>query len=54
MVQGHVDGVGADRSTGQPAEQWEIVTISLPPQLARYVVEKGSITVDGVSLTVTA
>jgi riboflavin synthase len=51
LVQGHVDGVGVivDR---KPAEQWEIVTVSLPPQIARYVVEKGSITVDGVSLTV--
>ncbi|HKT02505.1 MAG TPA: riboflavin synthase [Rugosimonospora sp.] len=53
LVQGHVDGVGTvlDR---RPGSQWEIVTMSLPPQLARYVVEKGSITVDGVSLTVTA
>ena len=51
LVQGHVDGVGIVAGR-QPAEQWEIVTISLPPALARYVVEKGSITVDGVSLTV--
>jgi riboflavin synthase len=52
LVQGHVDGVGTilDR---RPGSQWEIVTVSLPPRLARYVVEKGSITVDGVSLTVT-
>ncbi|MGK5632330.1 hypothetical protein ACSNOD_28305, partial [Streptomyces sp. URMC 123] len=35
-----------------PGERWEIVKVSLPPRLARYVVEKGSITVDGVSLTV--
>ncbi|MFH8367147.1 riboflavin synthase [Streptomyces sp. NPDC018031] len=51
LVQGHVDGTGAilDRT---PAEHWEIVKISLPPALARYVVEKGSITVDGISLTV--
>ncbi len=53
FVQGHVDGVGTVLSR-QAAEQWDVVTISLPPQLARYVVEKGSITVDGVSLTVTA
>jgi riboflavin synthase len=52
MVQGHVDGVGRIVNR-KPAEEWEIVTISLPPELARYVVEKGSITVDGVSLTVT-
>jgi riboflavin synthase len=52
MVQGHVDGVGriVNRKLGQ---DWEIVTISLPSELSRYVVEKGSITVDGVSLTVT-
>ncbi|WP_051722318.1 riboflavin synthase [Streptomyces albus] len=51
LVQGHVDGTGV--ITGREAgEHWEIVTVSLPPRLARYVVEKGSITVDGVSLTV--
>lgn len=51
LVQGHVDGTGAilERT---PGEHWEIVRISLPPALARYVVEKGSITVDGISLTV--
>jgi riboflavin synthase len=53
LVQGHVDGTGTvlDRI---PGEHWEVVRISLPADLARYVVEKGSITVDGVSLTVTA
>jgi riboflavin synthase len=51
LVQGHVDGVGEIRSR-QPAEQWEVVTVSLPRALARYVVEKGSVAVDGVSLTV--
>ncbi|MGW7197801.1 riboflavin synthase [Streptomyces chryseus] len=51
LVQGHVDGTGT--ITGrEPSEHWEIVKVSLPPDLARYVVEKGSITVDGVSLTV--
>ncbi|MFF1699106.1 riboflavin synthase [Streptomyces sp. NPDC058257] len=51
IVQGHVDSVGTvvDR---EPSENWEIVKISLPADLSRYVVEKGSITVDGVSLTV--
>ncbi|NBM19292.1 riboflavin synthase [Streptomyces sp. GC420] len=51
LVQGHVDGTGTilERS---PSENWEIVKISLPADLSRYVVEKGSITVDGVSLTV--
>ncbi|MFI1537882.1 riboflavin synthase [Streptomyces anandii] len=51
IVQGHVDGTGTvlERT---PSEHWEIVRISLPAELARYVVEKGSITVDGISLTV--
>ena len=45
-VQGHVDGVGAVRSVGDP------VWIDTPPELLRYIVEKGSIAVDGVSLTI--
>ncbi|MEU3988831.1 riboflavin synthase [Streptomyces platensis] len=51
LVQGHVDGTGTilERT---PGEHWEIVKIALPATLSRYVVEKGSITVDGVSLTV--
>ncbi|MFB7636110.1 riboflavin synthase [Streptomyces sp. NPDC056149] len=51
LVQGHVDGTGTilERT---PGEHWELVKVGLPAQLARYVVEKGSITVDGVSLTV--
>lgn len=51
LVQGHVDGTGTivERTF---SEHWEIVKISLPEGLSRYVVEKGSITVDGVSLTV--
>ncbi|MFE3165897.1 riboflavin synthase [Streptomyces sp. NPDC059224] len=51
IVQGHVDGTGQVLSR-TPSENWEIVKISLPADLARYVVEKGSITVDGISLTV--
>jgi len=51
IVQGHVDGVG-EVLRREPAEKWETVTFRLPAALARYVVEKGSITVDGVSLTV--
>lgn len=51
LVQGHVDGV-ATIVAREPAQQWETVRFTLPDQLARYVVEKGSITVDGVSLTV--
>ncbi|MCQ0021918.1 riboflavin synthase [Streptomyces somaliensis DSM 40738] len=51
IVQGHVDGTGT--ITGRtPSDNWEVVEVSLPPELARYVVEKGSVTVDGVSLTV--
>ncbi|MDG4830432.1 riboflavin synthase [Solwaraspora sp. WMMD1047] len=51
LVQGHVDGVGAVLAR-DPGDRWEDVTFSLPPGLSRYLVEKGSITVDGVSLTV--
>ncbi|MET8085754.1 riboflavin synthase [Micromonospora sp. NPDC005237] len=51
LVQGHVDGVG-ELISREPAEQWETVRFRLPAALARYVVEKGSITIDGVSLTV--
>ena len=51
IVQGHVDGTGAVLSR-TPSEHWEVVRILLPRNLARYVVEKGSITVDGISLTV--
>ncbi|QLY29037.1 riboflavin synthase [Nocardia huaxiensis] len=53
IVQGHVDGTGAIVSR-TPYENWEVVRISLPDKLARYVIEKGSITVDGISLTVSA
>jgi riboflavin synthase len=51
LVQGHVDGTGTIVER-KPSEHWEIVKISLPADLTRYVVEKGSITVDGISLTV--
>jgi riboflavin synthase len=51
IVQGHVDGVGEIVSR-EPGDRWEVVTIGLPADLARYVVDKGSITVDGISLTV--
>jgi riboflavin synthase len=53
LVQGHVDGIAVIVSR-VPDEHWEAVRFTLPPNLGRYVVEKGSITVDGVSLTVTA
>jgi riboflavin synthase len=51
IVQGHVDGTGRVL-VRTPSEHWEVVRISLPDTLSRYVVEKGSITVDGISLTV--
>jgi riboflavin synthase len=67
LVQGHVDGTGtiverragAGRSggvvpPGQARHRWDVVRISIPPPLARYVVEKGSIAVDGISLTISA
>ncbi|GAC1445091.1 MAG: riboflavin synthase [Mycobacteriales bacterium] len=53
LVQGHVDGTGTLNAVA-PAQNWTVVTISLPTELVRYVVQKGSITVDGVSLTVSA
>ena len=53
LVQGHVDGTGHIISRS-PSENWEVVRIALPDAISRYVVEKGSITVDGVSLTVSA
>ena len=53
IVQGHVDGTGQILAR-VPGDRWEVVQFSLPPEVSRYVVEKGSITVDGVSLTVSA
>jgi riboflavin synthase len=53
LVQGHVDGFAAILGRS-PQEHWEVVRIALPADLARYVVHKGSVAVDGVSLTVSA
>jgi riboflavin synthase len=53
IVQGHVDGT-ARILTRLPGDNWEVVQFTLPQEVSRYVVEKGSITVDGVSLTVSA
>ena len=53
LVQGHVDGVATIIERTAEAE-WEVIRFTLPENLAKYVVEKGSITVDGVSLTVMA
>ncbi len=51
LVQGHVDGTGRVASR-RKEEHWDVVEIATTPEVLRYVVEKGSITVDGVSLTV--
>lgn len=51
MVQGHVDGMG-EITKRNASENWEVVTIAPPKDLLKYIVEKGSITVDGTSLTV--
>jgi riboflavin synthase len=53
LVQGHADGTGVILSR-TPGEHWDVVRIAMPPSLARYIVHKGSVTVDGVSLTVSA
>ena len=53
LVQGHVDGVGTLVSR-TPGPRWDDLVLGCPPDLARYVAEKGSIAVSGVSLTVTA
>ena len=53
IVQGHVDGTGEVLAV-VPGAQWQVVRVSLPAELAPLVVDKGSITVDGVSLTVSA
>jgi len=53
LVQGHVDGTGTILSRA-PHEHWDVVRVSLPADLDRYVVHKGSIAVDGISLTVSA
>jgi riboflavin synthase len=53
LVQGHVDGTGTIISRS-PADHWDQVRISLPASISRYVVHKGSIAVDGISLTVSA
>ena len=53
IVQGHVDAT-AQLVARTPSEYWEVFRFSLPDELARYVVEKGSIAVNGTSLTVSA
>lgn len=53
IVQGHVDGT-ATLTDRTPGDRWEVLTFAVPAALRRYVVEKGSIALDGVSLTVSA
>ena len=53
LVQGHVDAVG-EVSAREHSENWDVVTITPPKGLLKYVVQKGSITIDGTSLTVSA
>ena len=53
IVQGHVDGTGVVIAR-TPGDAWDLVRFGLPAELSKYVAEKGSIAVDGVSLTVTA
>jgi riboflavin synthase len=53
MVQGHVDGVGSVLRL-EPEGEGARLTVEAPPELLRYVVEKGSVTVEGVSLTIAA
>ena len=53
IVQGHVDGVGEVLDV-RPGAQWSVLRVSLPSDLAPLVVDKGSISVDGTSLTVSA
>jgi riboflavin synthase len=53
IVQGHVDAMGEFASAKQEGDGWN-VRVKFPPELGKYIVEKGSITVDGISLTVAA
>jgi riboflavin synthase len=53
LVQGHTDGTATIVSR-DPQAEWDVVRVSLPADLARYVAYKGSIAVDGISLTVSA
>ena len=53
LVSGHVDGVGTLREFSEVGESWKLV-VEAPAGLGRYIAEKGSITVNGISLTVNA
>jgi riboflavin synthase len=51
IVQGHVDGIGTVKENS-PGEKWNKFVVSIPEALAKYIVNQGSIAIDGVSLTV--
>lgn len=53
IVQGHVDGIGTVLDV-RPGDQWQVVRVSLTPEVAPLVAHKGSIAIDGISLTVSA
>ncbi len=53
IVQGHVDGTGVITAR-EPGDRWEVVTIAVPAPLRRYLAEKGSVAIDGISLTISA
>jgi riboflavin synthase len=53
VVQGHIDGTGVIREV-RPGERWRVVRVGVPAALAPLVVDKGSIAIDGVSLTISA
>lgn len=53
IVQGHIDGTGVVREV-RPGAQWSVIRIGIPSHLAPLVVDKGSIAIDGVSLTVSS
>jgi riboflavin synthase len=53
IVQGHVDGTGVIAES-RPADRWHVLRVSIPAGLSRYLAEKGSVAVDGVSLTVSS
>ena len=53
IVQGHVDGTGVVTQS-RPADRWHVLRIDVPAGLGRYIAHKGSVAVDGVSLTVSA
>jgi riboflavin synthase len=51
LVSGHVDGIGTIESSARRGDSWD-VAVQTPPALSRYIIEKGAITIDGISLTV--